>query len=135
MPEEKLPVVTQICSRLWLNGPRIVAFTLYEYTAMIKTDPNQPNLSGDHIEELIKGIISRTWDVDDFTSKILSPDWTYVKGFLHTPVDSSNDDSTPEAKICDPSSDDRNSSEAEPYGMFRQVSNCNETDERNRRSH
>lgn len=108
-------MVTQICFRVWPYGPRIVAFTLYEYTAMIKTDPNQPNLSWEHIEKLIKGIISHTWEVDDFTIKILSPDWTYIEGFLYTPCDTSKDDSTPKAKTSNASSDDGNSSEAEPH--------------------
>jgi hypothetical protein len=51
MPREKLPVVTQICFRLWPCGPR--AFDGYDYTAMIKTDPAQPKLSYDRIAELI----------------------------------------------------------------------------------
>ena len=88
MPREKLPAVTQICFRLWPCGPR--AFDGYDYTAMIKTNPAQPKLSGDRIAELIQGI-SYAWEINNITADILSPDWTRVKGIVFDSSDSNKD--------------------------------------------
>ena len=90
MPSEKLPVVTQICFLLWPCGP--CAFNCYEYSAIIKTNPAQPELSGDDIADLIKGM-GYAWEINDITLKTISPDLTHVKGILFDSSDSSGDDS------------------------------------------
>lgn len=120
MPRDKLPVVTEICFRLYPYGP--YAFNAYQYTAMIKTDPSRRELSDSRISKLIKGM-GYTWKIDDTEhTDILSPDWTRVDGLIidpskeesDTPVLSSDSSSDPSDDDDDsePSSNNRDSSEA-----------------------
>jgi hypothetical protein len=70
MPRDRLPVVAEICFRLYLCGPN--DFDGYEYTAMIKTDPDQPKLSGSRVAELIKGM-GYAREISDITVDTRSP--------------------------------------------------------------
>jgi hypothetical protein len=79
MPGERLPVVTQLCFRLYPCGPR--AFNGYEYSAIIKTDPNQRKLSANRICKLIKAL-GYTREIEDLNLDIISPDWTRVGGVI-----------------------------------------------------
>ncbi|PMD51338.1 uncharacterized protein K444DRAFT_636652 [Hyaloscypha bicolor E] len=74
-----------ICFRLWPAGP--YTFRGYQYTAIIKTDPDEPTLSGDRIGEIINrmGYIW-DWDIDEINCNILSPKWTAVTGILFDPT-------------------------------------------------
>jgi hypothetical protein len=79
MLRETLPVVTQLCFRLYPCGPR--AFDGYEYSAIIKTDLNQRKLSANRIRKLIKGL-GYTREIEDLNLDIISPDWTRVGGVI-----------------------------------------------------
>jgi hypothetical protein len=79
MPRETLPVVTQLCFRLYPCEPR--AFDSYKYSAIIKTDPNQQKLSANRIHKLIKGL-GYTREIKDLNLDIISPDWTQVGSII-----------------------------------------------------
>jgi hypothetical protein len=43
--KDKLPLVTEICFRLWPGGPFAPSMGIYRFVAMIKTDPSRKELS------------------------------------------------------------------------------------------
>ncbi|KFX92299.1 hypothetical protein O988_07328 [Pseudogymnoascus sp. VKM F-3808] len=96
VPKEKLPIVTQICSHVWPYGPSICAFTIYQYAAMIKTDPKKEKLSLECIDTLIKGMVWQDHERDDYEVNVLSRDWTYVQ-FNLFPYSLSDDGNSSEA--------------------------------------
>ena len=75
--QEKLPAVTEFRCRIYPFGP----CETYKYSAMIKTDPHQPELSHPDITRLIEG-----WGFDrdrgHFKIEILGQDWIRVHGLF-----------------------------------------------------
>ena len=93
MPKDRLPAVVEFHIRLYPCGP--CAFDCYQYMALIKTDPDQPDLNGDDITELFRGM-GYAWEINDINVDV-SPDWTRVEGLIRDPskerFDSSSDSS------------------------------------------
>ncbi len=70
MSKDRLPVVAEIRFCFYLYGP--FAFDGYEYTALIKIDPDQ-ELSSNRIGELIEGM-GYAWKIHDITTYTMSSD-------------------------------------------------------------
>jgi hypothetical protein len=117
MAKDKLPVVTEICFRLWPCGPYSRNAEMYQYTAMIKTDPKR-ELSDSRVRKLIKEM-GYTWRLSDIEVETLSPDYTRVDGHIINPStempdafssESSSNSSDDDSESC---SDDGDSSKVE----------------------
>jgi hypothetical protein len=80
MSGDLLPAVIEIGFRLHPIGG--LPFHAYQYTALIKTDPNSPELSRSRIRELIYKM-GYEWGAEDIDTDILSPNWTRACGLIN----------------------------------------------------
>jgi hypothetical protein len=80
MSRDLLPAVIEIGFRLHPIGG--LPFHAYQYTALIKTNPNAPELSRSRIYKLIYKI-GYKWGAEDIDTNILSPNWTWACGLIN----------------------------------------------------
>lgn len=78
MPQAKLPMVAESCLRL--DAMAAAPFQHHCYTAMVKTDPDEPELTVDQIAGLIEDVYAG--DLEDVEPVKLSPEWTVLNGIL-----------------------------------------------------
>ena len=96
--EDELPLVTEICSRLWPGGPHAPRMGIQRFVAMIKTEPSQEELSESRVRDALKKL-GYTWKLTLGNVEKVSPDYTLAYGCFINP--SFTSDSSGSSSDCD----------------------------------
>lgn len=106
--KDKLPLVTEICFRLWPGGPFAPSMGIYQFVAMIKTDPSRRELSESRARNAFKKL-GYTWKLSLDRLETLSPDYTQATGTFINPLTSVTcsftSDSSGNSSDCDSDSE------------------------------
>jgi hypothetical protein len=106
--KDKLPLVTEICFRLWPGGPYAPRMGIYRFVAMIKTEPSREELSESRARDALKKL-GYTWKLSTGNLEKLSPDYTLAYGAFIKPStsvtcsftsDSSGNSSDCDSELC-----------------------------------